>query len=108
MRNMDDFEQFYNDVENLLYKYKFSRRGNKDLIDVVEDIFSKCNDFENELSDVKDELHDREEKIDDLKSDLEALEIDYDSILEENKNLEEKVDVYRQALVDNNLVEYLI
>jgi predicted nucleic acid-binding Zn-ribbon protein len=105
---MDDFEQFYNDVEQLLYKYKFSRRGNKDLIDVVEDIFSKCNDFEIELSDVKDELHDHEEKIDDLKSDLEALEIDYDSILEENKNLEEKVEIYRQALIDNNLVEYLI
>lgn len=105
---MDDFEQFYNDVEQLLYKYKFSRRGNKDLIDVVEDIFIKCNDFEIELSDVKDELHDHEEKIDDLKSDLEALEIDYDSILEENKNLEEKVEIYRQALIDNNLVEYLI
>ena len=105
---MDDFERFYNDVEQLLYKYKFSRRGNKDLIDVVEDIFSKCNDFEIELSDVKDELQDREDKIDDLKSDLEALEVDYDSILEENRKLEEKVDVYRQALVDNNLVEYLI
>jgi chromosome segregation ATPase len=105
---MDDFEQFYNDVEQLLYKYKFSRKGNKDLIDVVEDIFSKCNDFEIELDETRDDLTDKEEELQDLKSDLEALEIDYDSKLEENKNLEEKVEIYRQALVDNNLVEYLI
>ena len=105
---MDDFEQFYNNVEQLLYKYKFSRKGNKDLIDVVEDIFSKCNDFEIELDETRDDLTDKEEELQDLKSDLEALEIDYDSKLEDNKNLEKKVEIYRQALVDNNLVEYLI
>ena len=105
---MDDFEQFYNDVEQLLYKYKFSRRGNKDLIDVVEDIFSKCNDFEIELDETRDDLTNKEEELQDLREEFDSLETNLNSLLSEKEDLEEKVEIYRQALVDNNLVEYLI
>ena len=105
---MDDFEQFYNDVEQLLYKYKFSRKGNKDLIDVVEDIFSKCNDFEIELDETRDDLTDKEEELQDLREEFDSLETNLNSLLSEKEDLEKKVEIYRQALVDNNLVEYLI
>ena len=105
---MDDFERFYNDVEQLLYKYKFSRKGNKDLIDVVEDIFSKCNDFEIELDETRDDLTDKEEELQDLREEFDSLETNLNSLLSEKEDLEKKVEIYRQALVDNNLVEYLI
>jgi chromosome segregation ATPase len=105
---MDDFEQFYNDVEQLIYKHKFSRRGNKDLIDVVEDIFSKCNDFEIELDETRDDLTNKEEELQDLREEFDSLETNLNSLLSEKEDLEEKVEIYRQALVDNNLVEYLI
>ena len=51
-----NYEEFYNDVDNLFYKYRFNKKDKKNLYNSVEDIFEKCDSFEKELDEVRTEF----------------------------------------------------
>jgi predicted nucleic acid-binding Zn-ribbon protein len=101
-----DYEQFYNDVEHLVYKHKFNKR--KKLLDVIDDIFDNYKNIESELDDSKNQLEDLQSEFEELKEEFSMIEKDYDDLKASHEELEVKNDEYRNILITNNLGEYLI
>lgn len=93
-----NYEEFYNNVDDLFYNYRFNKKDKENLYNSVDYIFEKCDSFEKELDEVRTELEDLEKEKEDLQD-------DYDSTYQENDNnlalidqLQEKINKYEDIL----------
>lgn len=100
-----DYEKFYNEVDDLFYKFN---KRNRSLLNAVEDLLNDHCSLESELDDTKDQLQDLKNEFKELKEEFSTLESDHDNLYISNEELEKKIDEYRNILISNNLGEYLI
>jgi len=105
-----DYKQFYEDLENLIFKNKnyFSYSNHLSLYDQIESIiddYKKISENLDELKDQYEELKIENRLLNDGYNDLENENV---ILHEENGELNEKKDEYRGILIKHNLGEYLI
>ena len=105
-----NYEEFYNDIESLLYKYKdefkISKQGT--LLDKIENVFYDYSSKINEASNLEDNISDLLNKNSEYKDEIDSLQSDIDFYESRINELEESVNQYRNILLQNNLSEYLL
>jgi len=105
-----DYKQFYEDLEDLIYKNKnyFSHSNSLSLYDKIESIIDEYKKTSEDLDDLKDKYEDLQNEHRFLNDGYNDLENENVILNEENGELNEKKDEYRSILIKHNLGEYLI
>ena len=105
-----DYEQFYNDIESLLFKYKndfnVSRGGT--LLDKVENVFYDYAEKINECSRLEDDISDSLGANSEYRNEIDTLQEENDTLITKLFQLEESINQYRNVLLENNLSEHLL
>ena len=93
-----NYEEFYNNIDDLFYKYRFNKINKKDLYLSVDDIFEKCDVFEKELDEIKSELEDSNSDYYNLRDDYESLDRENACNVEKISELENKINKYEEII----------